>query len=143
MRLKPAMDLVFWWTVWPRGAKKDALKLEGWQKELALSDELRHWFGHDPERWAEFKRRYHAELKKEMGHLQKQQQERVVSLFFFVCFSFLVFPFASSAPRAAAAARWRMLSPRPLAIPPPPRVGLQTKRGLRGAAGLGAGKQSA
>lgn len=62
MRLKPAMDLVFWWTVWPRGAKKDALKLEGWQRELALSDELRHWFGHDPGKWEKFQSRYEREL---------------------------------------------------------------------------------
>jgi uncharacterized protein YeaO (DUF488 family) len=48
--------------VWPRGvAKKDAaLKL--WLKEIAPSNELRKWFGHDPERWSEFQRRYRAEL---------------------------------------------------------------------------------
>lgn len=48
--------------LWPRGVKKDALRLNGWFKELAPSDGLRRWFGHDPERWDEFQRRYSAEL---------------------------------------------------------------------------------
>jgi len=50
--------------LWPRGVKKEALKLDAWAKELAPSTELRKWFGHDPERWAEFQKRYRAELKK-------------------------------------------------------------------------------
>jgi uncharacterized protein YeaO (DUF488 family) len=48
--------------LWPRGMKKETLQLAGWLKELAPSDELRHWFGHDPIRWEEFCRRYQAEL---------------------------------------------------------------------------------
>ncbi len=48
--------------LWPRGAKKEQLKLDGWHKEVAPSDQLRQWFGHDPAKWAEFKRRYFAEL---------------------------------------------------------------------------------
>lgn len=48
--------------LWPRGVKKEALPLDGWLKEVAPSDELRHWFGHEPERWAEFQQRYTAEL---------------------------------------------------------------------------------
>ncbi|MBZ9964894.1 DUF488 domain-containing protein [Mesorhizobium sp. BR1-1-2] len=48
--------------IWPRGvAKKDAA-LALWLKEIAPSDELRKWFGHEPERWAEFQKRYRAEL---------------------------------------------------------------------------------
>ncbi|MDX8499176.1 DUF488 domain-containing protein [Mesorhizobium sp. VK4C] len=48
--------------IWPRGvAKKDAA-LTLWLKEIAPSDELRKWFGHDPERWAEFQKRYRVEL---------------------------------------------------------------------------------
>ena len=48
--------------LWPRGvAKKDAA-LALWLKEIAPSDDLRKWFGHDPERWAEFQKRYRAEL---------------------------------------------------------------------------------
>ena len=48
--------------LWPRGLKKAALPLDGWIKEAAPSSALRLWFGHDPQRWAEFKRRYFAEL---------------------------------------------------------------------------------
>lgn len=48
--------------LWPRGAKKDALKLDGWLKEAAPSDELRRWFGHDPAKWQEFQSRYEREL---------------------------------------------------------------------------------
>lgn len=48
--------------VWPRGVKKEALALDGWLRDVAPSDELRRWFGHDPERWDEFVRRYHTEL---------------------------------------------------------------------------------
>lgn len=48
--------------LWPRGVKKEALPLDGWLKEVAPSTALRQWFGHDPARWAEFQRRYAAEL---------------------------------------------------------------------------------
>ncbi len=50
--------------IWPRGVKKDALKLDGWIKDVAPSSELRRWFGHDPQKWAEFRKRYFAELDK-------------------------------------------------------------------------------
>ena len=50
--------------IWPRGVRKDALKLDLWLRELAPSNELRKWFGHDPRRWEEFKRRYHLELRR-------------------------------------------------------------------------------
>lgn len=49
--------------LWPRGLKKEALQLQGWVKETAPSDALRRWFGHDPKKWAEFQRRYFAELE--------------------------------------------------------------------------------
>ncbi len=49
--------------LWPRGVKKEALRLDAWLKELAPSDALRRWFGHDPARWEEFQRRYFAELE--------------------------------------------------------------------------------
>jgi len=48
--------------VWPRGVKKEALALEDWMKELAPSTKLRKWFGHDPEKWGEFRKRYFREL---------------------------------------------------------------------------------
>ena len=49
--------------LWPRGVKKEELKMKAWLKEVAPSPELRQWFGHDPEKWSEFKKRYRAELK--------------------------------------------------------------------------------
>ena len=48
--------------LWPRAVKKENLRLAGWIKEIAPSDRLRKWFGHDPERWTEFQRRYRVEL---------------------------------------------------------------------------------
>ena len=49
--------------VWPRGVSKDEAELDLWLKEIAPSTELRKWFGHDPERFAEFRKRYRDELK--------------------------------------------------------------------------------
>jgi uncharacterized protein YeaO (DUF488 family) len=49
--------------LWPRGVAKARLALDEWLKELAPSTELRQWFGHDPERWTEFTRRYRGELR--------------------------------------------------------------------------------
>lgn len=49
--------------LWPRGVKKTELKIDEWCKEIAPSTELRKWFNHDPERWAEFRTRYLKELK--------------------------------------------------------------------------------
>ena len=48
--------------LWPRGVSKSDAKIDHWKKELAPSSELRRWFGHDPSRWDEFRRRYQAEL---------------------------------------------------------------------------------
>lgn len=48
--------------LWPRGLSKNALSLDGWLKELAPSDALRRWFGHEPARWEEFRKRYRQEL---------------------------------------------------------------------------------
>jgi len=56
--------------LWPRGVRKDALALTAWLKDVAPSDALRHWFGHDPARWAEFRRRFRAELKSQPAVLQ-------------------------------------------------------------------------
>jgi len=50
--------------IWPRGVRKDEAALDEWLKEVAPSTELRKWFGHSPERWPEFRKRYEAELKK-------------------------------------------------------------------------------
>jgi uncharacterized protein YeaO (DUF488 family) len=48
--------------LWPRGLKRQEVKIQGWAKSVAPSKELRQWFGHDPARWPEFQRRYDAEL---------------------------------------------------------------------------------
>ena len=49
--------------LWPRGLSKADAKIDNWPKNIAPSTELRKWFGHDPDRWSEFKRRYFAELE--------------------------------------------------------------------------------
>ena len=48
--------------MWPRGVAKRDAKLDAWPKELAPSDDLRRWFGHDRERWQAFRKAYRAEL---------------------------------------------------------------------------------
>jgi uncharacterized protein YeaO (DUF488 family) len=48
--------------LWPRGISKEKAKVDFWPKELAPSTGLRRWYGHDPEKWPEFKSRYFAEL---------------------------------------------------------------------------------
>lgn len=48
--------------LWPRGLSKAKARLDAWEKALAPSNELRHWYGHDPEKWAEFQSRYAREL---------------------------------------------------------------------------------
>ncbi|HEY0666168.1 MAG TPA: DUF488 domain-containing protein [Gallionella sp.] len=49
--------------LWPRGVEKSAAHIDLWLKEAAPSTELRKWFGHDPEKWQEFRMRYLAELE--------------------------------------------------------------------------------
>ena len=56
--------------LWPRGIKKEALKMEAWLKDVAPSGDLRHWFGHDPRKWEEFKQKYWAELDGNSGALE-------------------------------------------------------------------------
>ncbi len=51
--------------LWPRGVSKEKAKIELWLKDLAPSTELRQWYGHDPDRWPQFQKRYWAELKKQ------------------------------------------------------------------------------
>lgn len=54
--------------LWPRGVSKEKAKLDLWMKDIAPTDELRKWFGHDPEKWDGFKNKYLNELedKKEL-----------------------------------------------------------------------------
>ena len=53
--------------LWPRGMKKEAIDFDEWAKDVAPSAELRRWYGHEPERFEEFARRYRAELTEEPG----------------------------------------------------------------------------
>jgi uncharacterized protein YeaO (DUF488 family) len=48
--------------LWPRGLKKDEVKVDLWLKEIAPSNELRKWFGHDPDKWNEFRKKFFQEL---------------------------------------------------------------------------------
>ena len=48
--------------LWPRGLTKEKAGVDVWLKEIAPSTALRQWFGHDPDKWAEFQKRYHEEL---------------------------------------------------------------------------------
>lgn len=49
--------------LWPRGMKKESLQLDDWLKDVAPSAALRKWYGHEVERWPEFRKRYLAELR--------------------------------------------------------------------------------
>lgn len=60
--------------LWPRGVTKNKAKIDLWLKQVSPSDELRKWFSHDSEKWDEFKKRYHSELKSEKTSLQKIKQ---------------------------------------------------------------------
>jgi uncharacterized protein YeaO (DUF488 family) len=53
--------------LWPRGLSKERAHVDVWLKEVAPSNELRRWFGHDPDKFADFRRRYEAELASESG----------------------------------------------------------------------------
>jgi uncharacterized protein YeaO (DUF488 family) len=71
--------------LWPRGVAKDEARIDGWLKEIAPSDELRKWFGHDPARWEEFRERYAAELERHgelMEELRAGSNDGAVTLLF-------------------------------------------------------------
>lgn len=57
--------------LWPRGISKEKAKLDLWLKDVAPSNELRKWFGHDPEKWPEFQEKYNEELKSMKTSLSK------------------------------------------------------------------------
>lgn len=71
--------------LWPRGVSKERAHLDLWMKEVAPSPELRRWFGHQPERWPEFRRRYTGELKanpEALAALRKMAEARPLTLLF-------------------------------------------------------------
>jgi uncharacterized protein YeaO (DUF488 family) len=57
--------------LWPRGIKKEEAKIDEWMKTISPTTELRTWFGHDPARWSEFRRRYKAELRRHPKELER------------------------------------------------------------------------
>ena len=71
--------------LWPRGISKEAAKLDLWLPGLGPSTSLRKWFNHDPARWSEFQRRYHAELKKNtalLATITEQAKTRPLALLY-------------------------------------------------------------
>ncbi len=71
--------------LWPRGLKKADAAIDEWMKDVAPSTGLRKWFGHDPERWPEFRRRYRAEIlehREQLDRLRTLAQRGQVTLVF-------------------------------------------------------------
>jgi uncharacterized protein YeaO (DUF488 family) len=71
--------------LWPRGLTKEKARVDLWPKEVAPSNELRKWFGHDPKRWPEFKQRYIDELKTQgeaLGLLRKEASHGTTTLLY-------------------------------------------------------------
>lgn len=71
--------------LWPRGMSKDRAKVNLWLKEISPSNDLRKWYGHAPEKWAEFKKRYSQEIrerKEEFDLLLKKAREGTVTFLF-------------------------------------------------------------
>ena len=71
--------------LWPRGLTKEKARVDLWLKEIAPSTELRRWFGHDPAKWTEFKRRYRAELKgnkEQVARLKDEMEKGPVTLLY-------------------------------------------------------------
>jgi uncharacterized protein YeaO (DUF488 family) len=60
--------------LWPRGLTKEKADVDLWLKEIAPSPELRKWFGHDPQKWQEFSRRYRAELEENTEAVSQLRQ---------------------------------------------------------------------
>lgn len=57
--------------LWARGLSKEKAKVDVWVKDIAPSTELRRWYGHDPNKWTEFKSRYAAELESNPGQVEE------------------------------------------------------------------------
>jgi len=57
--------------LWPKGLRKNEVRLNIWLKEIAPDEELRKWFSHDPDKWEEFRKRYLKELEQNEEYVQK------------------------------------------------------------------------
>lgn len=75
--------------IWPRGMAKEDAGVDHWMKEVGPSNDLRKWFGHDPDKFTEFKRKYKEELQsgeqqeqlEELKKLTKEQEKNITLLF--------------------------------------------------------------
>jgi uncharacterized protein YeaO (DUF488 family) len=71
--------------LWPRGVSRERAALDAWDRELAPSTELRTWFGHDPSRFEEFRRRYVDELRRQrprLTELRRRARDGTLTLVF-------------------------------------------------------------
>jgi uncharacterized protein YeaO (DUF488 family) len=69
--------------LWPRGVSKQRAQLDAWERDLAPSNELRQWFGHEPRRFAQFRRRYLDELRRQrplLADLRRRARHGPVTL---------------------------------------------------------------
>jgi uncharacterized protein YeaO (DUF488 family) len=71
--------------IWPRGVSREEAQLDEWARELAPSGELRRWFSHDPDRFAEFRRRYRAELAAQEAKLRELRRRARQGTLTLVC----------------------------------------------------------
>jgi len=71
--------------LWPRGLSKEVANVDHWAKDVSPSNELRRWYGHDPDKWVEFQKRYAAELdgkKADLDQLMKQAAKGPVTFLY-------------------------------------------------------------
>lgn len=72
--------------LWPRGLSKEKAKINLWLKDIAPSNDLRKWFGHDPAKWSEFQKRYRKELQTNREAIKQLKQiikkEKTITLLF-------------------------------------------------------------
>ncbi len=71
--------------LWPRGLSREEAKIDRWAKEVSPSHELRKWYGHDPAKWGEFRKRYLAELagrEEEVARLRKEAAGGKITLLY-------------------------------------------------------------
>ncbi len=61
--------------LWPRGISKNDGHIDAWLKDIAPSVELRRWFGHDPQKWDEFRRHYQDELEKNSKAVEELREQ--------------------------------------------------------------------
>ena len=72
--------------LWPRGVSKDRAKIDLWLKEITPSNKLRKWYGHDPQKWDEFQKRYKIELVDKLDSLEiiktLEKKQKIITLLY-------------------------------------------------------------